>query len=235
MIATEAKKIRLIMSLRQAGIHSTDVLSAIERVPRAHFIPEAMADKAYEDIAVPIGLGQTISQPFVVAKMTEALELTDRHKVLEIGTGTGYQACVLSKLCRRVYTIERHRPLYEMAQHNFTVLEMRNVTTLYGDGMKGWPAIHGIEQAPFDRIIVTAAARDKPPSALIDQLVVGGIMIAPVGEAGSQMLKRYKKEAEDIYSVQDIMPVRFVPLLPNIARAGTFVETVEVLEEKAHA
>ena len=218
MIAIQTKKIRLVMTLRQAGIHDTTVLSAIERVPREHFIPEAMMDQAYEDIAVPIGLGQTISQPFVVAKMTEALELTDRHKVLEIGTGTGYQACVLSKICRRVYTIERHKPLHMIAEENFAALGMRNVTAICADGMKGWPTIHGIDQAPFDRIIVTAAAREKPPAQLIEQLNVGGIMIAPVGEAGSQMLKRYKKEADDTYSVQDIMPVRFVPLLPDVAR-----------------
>lgn len=220
MIAAQNKKIRLVMTLRTAGIQDTAVLSAIERVPREHFIPEQMMDQAYEDIAVPIGLGQTISQPFVVAKMTEALELNDRHKVLEIGTGTGYQACVLSKICRRVYTIERHRPLYKIAEQNFKELTIRNITTLYGDGMKGWPKIHGIDQAPFDRIIVTAAAREKPPAELIDQLKVGGIMIAPVGIAGEQMLKRYKKEADDTYSIQDIMPVRFVPLLPDIAQVG---------------
>ena len=205
------------MTLRQAGIRDTDVLGAIERVPRDHFIPEAMADQAYEDIAVPIGLGQTISQPYVVAKMTEALEVNDRHKVLEIGTGTGYQACVLSKICRRIYTIERHKSLHEIAEHNFKELGIRNVTALCADGMKGWPKIHGIDQAPFDRIIVTAAAKEKPPAALIEQLNVGGIMIAPVGGAGEQMLKRYKKEADDTYSIQDIMPVRFVPLLPDVA------------------
>lgn len=219
MIATQTKKIRLVMTLRQAGIHDTAVLGAIERVPREHFIPEQMMDQAYEDIAVPIGLGQTISQPFVVAKMTEALEVTNRHKVLEIGTGTGYQACVLSKVCRRVYTIERHRPLYEIAEQNFKELEIRNVTALCGDGMKGWPRIHGIDQAPFDRIIVTAAAREKPPPALIEQLKVGGIMIIPVGGPGEQVLQRIKKEADDTYSVQDIIPVRFVPLLPDIAKA----------------
>ena len=222
MITTDTiksnKKIRLVMALRTAGIHDTDVLGAIERVPREHFIPEAMSDQAYEDIAVPIGLGQTISQPFVVAKMTEALEVNDLHKVLEIGTGTGYQACVLSKIARRVYTIERHRPLHEMAEANFKELEISNVTTLCGDGMKGWPTIQGMDQAPFDRIIVTAAAREKPPAKLIEQLNVGGIMVAPVGEAGNQMLKKYKKEAVDTYSVADIMPVRFVPLLPDIAK-----------------
>ena len=149
------------MSLRKAGIQDTDVLGAIERIPREHFIPTAMQDKAYEDIAVPIGLGQTISQPFVVAKMSEALEVADLHKVLEIGTGTGYQACVLSKIARRVYTIERHKPLHEIAEDNFTELGLRNITTLCGDGMRGWPKIHGIDQAPFDRIIVTAAAREN--------------------------------------------------------------------------
>jgi protein-L-isoaspartate(D-aspartate) O-methyltransferase len=230
MIAQEAKKIRLVMSLRSAGINDTNVLGALERVPREHFIPQAMMDKAYEDIAVPIGRGQTISQPFVVAKMTEALEVTDRHKVLEIGTGTGYQACVLSKICRRVYTIERHKPLHDIAEENFKALNIRNVTTLCGDGMKGWPSIHGIDQAPFDRIIVTAAARGKPPAELIEQLSVGGIMIAPVanegGDADSQMLKRYKKEAEDTYSINDIMPVRFVPLLPHIARDDVTTEEV---------
>lgn len=220
MIAAQNNKIRLIMTLRTAGIHDTVVLSAIERVPREHFIPDAMQDKAYDDMAVPIGLGQTISQPFVVAKMTEALELSDLHKVLEIGTGTGYQACVLSKICRRVYTIERHKPLHDIAEENFKALHIRNVTTLYGDGMKGWPRIHGIDQAPFDRIIVTAAARDKPPAELIEQLKVGGIMVCPVAlnGAGEQMLKRYKKESEDTYSISDIMPVRFVPLLPDIAK-----------------
>ncbi len=214
---SDNRKIRLVMSLRKSGIQDTDVLSAIERVPREHFIPDALSDQAYEDIAVPIGLGQTISQPFVVAKMTEALELSDLHKVLEIGTGTGYQACVLSKICRRVYTIERHRPLHEIAEANFKTLGLRNITTLCGDGMRGWPKIHNIEQAPFDRVIVTAAAREKPPTKLIEQLSVGGIMVAPVGRAGEQMLKRYKKESEDTWSVSDIMPVRFVPLLPDIA------------------
>ncbi len=215
------------MSLRKAGIRDTTVLSAIERVPRDHFIPEAMQDQAYEDIAVPIGLGQTISQPFVVAKMTEALELNDRHKVLEIGTGTGYQACVLSKICRRVYTIERHKPLHDIAENNFKELGLRNITTLCGDGMKGWPKIHGIEQAPFDRIIVTAAAREKPPEKLIEQLKVGGIMVAPVGESGKQMLKRYKKESADTYAISDIIPVRFVPLLPDIAKDGARDEIQE--------
>jgi len=219
---SQNKVIRLIMDLRNKGIQDLAVLGAIERVPRAHFIPEAMLDQAYEDIAVPIGLGQTISQPFVVAKMSEALEITDRHKVLEIGTGTGYQASVLSKIARRVYTIERHKPLHALAEENFAALGLRNVTSICGDGMRGWPKIHGLDQAPFDRIIVTAAARGKPPMALLDQLSVGGIMVAPVapenGDAGAQVLKKYKKESDDTYSIHDVMAVRFVPLLPDIAK-----------------
>jgi len=215
--AQSAKKIRLIMKLREAGIMDTATLSAIERIPREKFVMPAMMDQAWEDIALPIGRGQTISQPFVVAKMTESLELTDRHKVLEIGTGSGYQACVLSKLCRRVYTIERHRPLLEGAEAIFKDLHLRNITALCADGMKGWPTIHGMDQAPFDRIIVTAAAKDGPPSALIDQLIVGGIMIIPVGPPGEQVLRRYYKESDEAYSYRDIMPVRFVPLLPDIA------------------
>lgn len=205
------------MYLRQNGIVDTNVLSAIERIPRERFVMEAMLDQAWEDIALPIGRGQTISQPFVVAKMTEAMELTDRHKVLEIGTGSGYQACILSKLCRRVYTIERHKPLLEGAEKIFADLHIRNITAICADGMKGWPTIHGMNQAPFDRIIATAAAREKPPTALIDQLVIGGIMVVPVGGPGEQVLRRYVKESEETYSYRDLMPVRFVPLLPDIA------------------
>lgn len=216
--ATQARKIKLIMSLRQQGVHDIDVLNAIEDIPREHFIESRMSDQAYDDIALPIGRGQTISQPSVVAKMTQALEVTDRHKVLEIGTGTGYQACILSKVCRRVYTIERHKILHDWAEQNFKDLNLRNITTLYGDGMGGWPKINGISQAPFDRILVAAAAREKPPQALIDQLKIGGIMVAPIGESGKQMLKRYKKEGEDTWSVSDVMPVRFVPLLPDVTR-----------------
>jgi protein-L-isoaspartate(D-aspartate) O-methyltransferase len=215
--AQNAKIARLIHYLRQNGITDEKVLSAIQRIPREKFIPSQMIDKAWEDMAIPIGRGQTISQPYVVAAMTQALELTDRHKVLEIGTGSGYQACILSKICRRVYSIERHKPLLEGAEKIFADLHIRNITAICADGMKGWPRIHGIDQAPFDRIIVTAAARDKPPSALIDQLVVGGIMIVPVGGPGEQVLRRYYKESEDAYSYRDLMPVRFVPLLPDIA------------------
>ena len=163
-----ARKIRLIMKLRRCGITDTAVLSAIERVPREVFIPPMFHDQAYEDTALPIGCHQTISQPLVVASMTQELKVNDRHKVLEIGTGSGYQAAILAKLCRRVYSIERHKPLLMMAEQRFNELRVRNLTCKAADGMKGW-----IEQAPFDRIIVTAAASLEPPQALLDQLSIG--------------------------------------------------------------
>lgn len=212
---TTNKKIRLVMYLRQMGITDTGVLSAVERVPRDEFVPHHLQDQAWEDMALPIGLGQTISQPFVVASMTQALEVNDRHKVLEIGTGCGYQTAILSHLCRRVYTIERHKALLREAEDRLHRLRVRNFTGIAADGMLGWPEINGIQQAPFDRIIVTAAARKKPPPALMEQLKPGGIMIIPIGEPGGQMLKRYKKETEESYAVMDVFPVRFVPLLPD--------------------
>jgi protein-L-isoaspartate(D-aspartate) O-methyltransferase len=211
------KRIRLIMDLRTKGITDTNVLSAVERVPREEFVPVHSQDQAWEDMALPIGLGQTISQPFVVATMTQALKLSDMDKVLEIGTGCGYQAAVLSHLCRRVYTIERHKHLSQDAQKRLEHLRIRNITAITADGMKGWPQMHGIDQAPFDKIIVTAAARSKPPEALLNQLKIGGSMIIPVGESGTQVLKLYKRESEEAYSVRDVMPVRFVPLLPDVS------------------
>lgn len=211
------KRIRLVMHLRKMGITDMAVLGAIEKIPREEFVPPAVRDQAWEDMALPIGRGQTISQPFVVAAMTAALKLSDRDKVLEIGTGCGYQAAVLSRLCRRVYTIERHKPLLEAAEKRFEALRLRNITAIAADGMKGWPKINGIDQAPFDKIIVTAAAREKPPQALLDQLKVGGLMIIPVGASGRQILCLYRKESEDTFAVKNLMDVRFVPLLPDIA------------------
>lgn len=208
----DTRKIRMIMNLRHAGITDDRVLNAIEKVPRDLFVPAAVLDQAYEDIALPIGRGQTISQPQVVAAMSEALELGGLEKVLEIGTGSGYQTAILSHLCRRVYSIERHKPLLQQAERMFETLRLRNITAIAGDGMKGWPA-----QAPFDAVICTAAAREKPPQALLDQLKVGGILVIPVALQDRQVLRRYKKEAEDTFAVLDLMPVRFVPLLPDIA------------------
>lgn len=208
----EARKIRLIMKLRKSGITNTAVLAAIERVPREAFIPRMFHDQAYEDTALPIGLGQTISQPLVVAMMSQALRVNDRMKVLEIGTGSGYQAAILARLCRRVYSIERHRPLLERAQFVLDELKVRNITTIAGDGMQGWQ-----EQAPFDRIIVTAAAMMEPPEPLLDQLAIGGTMIIPMGyDKSSQHVYRITRY-EDGFGCDRLMPVRFVPLLPNIA------------------
>jgi len=215
-IQSANKRIRLIMELRNQGITDTEVLSAVERVPRDYFVPEYSQDQAWDNIALPIGLGQTISQPYVVAFMTQALKLSDRDKVLEIGTGCGYQAAVLSHLARRVYTIERHKNLLKDAEQRFNDLKLRNITAIAADGMKGWPTINGIDQAPFDKIIVTAAARDKPPQGLLDQIKIGGMMIIPVGVLGEQMLQLYKRESEDTYAVRDIQAVRFVPLLPDV-------------------
>lgn len=212
------RKKQLVDHLRSvSGISDERVLAAIESIPRERFVSAATELLAWEDTALPIAEGQTISQPTVVATMTQALELTDRDKVLEIGTGSGYQACILAKLCRRVYTIERHRPLHESSERLFKELGLRNITTLCADGMRGWPPIHNIYQHPFDKIIVTCAARSEPPPALLDQLRVGGILVIPVGAPGEQMLKRYKRETVETYSSHNIMEVRFVPLLPDVA------------------
>ena len=228
------RRIRLIMDLRNKGITDAGVLGAMERIARDEFVPEAVRDQAWEDMALPIGRGQTISQPYVVAIMTQALQLSDRDKVLEIGTGCGYQCAILSKLCRRVYTIERHKPLLAGAEKMFEALRLRNITALAGDGMKGWPAFAeatarqarisensvaeaACEEIKFDKIIVTAAAREEPPPALLAQLKEGGSMVIPVGRSGEQVLRLYTKRAEGDFEMRDICDVRFVPLLPDIA------------------
>ncbi|WP_291297518.1 protein-L-isoaspartate(D-aspartate) O-methyltransferase [Elioraea sp.] len=209
---TDASRIRLILELRRAGIVDATVLAAIESVPRERFIPETFQDQAWEDIALPIGLGQTISQPRVVAMMTEALCVTKRHRVLEIGTGSGYQAAVLAHLCRRLYTIERHPALLARAEEILKALGFTNIVTRAGDGMAGWP-----ELAPFDRILVTAAPR-TPPQALLDQLSpAGGIMVIPMGEtADSQHLWRITRTG-GAFAREKLAAVRFVPLLPGLA------------------
>jgi len=206
-MASAQDQVSLIMQLRRRGIRDTKVLRAIERVPRELFVDEAFAGHAYQDIALPIECGQTISQPFVVAYMTEKLELEPRHKVLEIGTGSGYQAAVLSYLCRRVYTVERWRELQKGAEQRLAQLKIANVTTIIGDGWLGWPP-----QAPFDRIIVTAAALDAP-AALLDQLKEGGRMIIPLGETrDAQSLVQIDKTEEGLVETP-LLPVRFVPLV----------------------
>jgi protein-L-isoaspartate(D-aspartate) O-methyltransferase len=218
MLSLDSAKIRLIMSLREKGILDTNVLAAMERVPRDIFVSHSFKDRAYEDTALPIGLGQTISQPYIVAYMTESLQISDKHKVLEIGTGCGYQAAVLSKICRRVYTIERHRPLLHIAEQNFNALKIRNVTAICGDGMKGWA-----DQSPFDRIIVTASSENDAPAELLSQLSIGGILIIPIGAQGqAQILRKYIRESDDVYAKRDLLHVRFVPLLPDVPRASDY-------------
>ena len=202
-----ARKIRLLMELRREGINDTRVLSAIERVPRELFVPDTFQDRAYDNSALPIGHGQTISQPIVVAMMTQALEIGPRMRVLEIGTGSGYQTAVLCHLCRRVYTIELHKQLQADAEKRLLELRLTNFTAMAGDGARGWP-----DQAPFERIIVTAAPR-KVPTTLIDQLADDGIMVIPVGPAlDDQWLEVIKKRDGKLTS-ERLAPVRFVPLV----------------------
>ena len=206
MQETLPERIRLLMKLRTSGITDTRVLSAIEGIPREIFVPPAFRDKAYEDTALPIDSGQTISQPSIVAWMTWALQVSDRMRVLEIGTGSGYQAAVLARLCRMVYTIERHKDLLAVAEQRFKQMKLTNILTMAGDGSKGWKSA-----APFERIIVTAAA-GAVPATLLDQLAVGGIMVIPVGSSTEQILLRIEKTEAGIQQ-QHLMSVRFVPLV----------------------
>ena len=209
-MTTPNHRIRLVMELRASGVSDTGVLAAIERVPRELFVPAAFRDRAYENAALPIGHGQTLSQPSVVGLMTQALELGARMKVLEIGTGSGYQAAVLARLCRRVYTIERHKELLIEAEQRFRALKLHNVTTRVGDGWLGWP-----EQAPFDRIIVTAAPPELPRE-LLDQLRDGGFLVAPIGaEKRLQTLVRVRRGPHG-FAREEIAAVRFVPMVEGM-------------------
>lgn len=210
-MSPEERKAQLVLELRGEGIDDDRLLGAIERVPRDMFVPRPFQHQAWDNVALPIDCGQTISQPSVVARMTRALEVDDRMKVLEIGTGSGYQTSILSYLCRRVYTIERHRELLMQAESRLEALRRRNVTARLGDGSKGWP-----EQAPFERILVTAAAIDVPPR-LSSQLAVGGIMVVPIGdEPDDQRIVRVCRQ-EDGLDIDDLGPVKFVPLVSDRA------------------
>jgi protein-L-isoaspartate(D-aspartate) O-methyltransferase len=208
----DPRKIELIMKLRNQGIRDMRVLEAIERVPRERFVPLSMAGDAYADHALPIECGQTISQPYVVAFMTDRLKVGKRMKVLEVGTGSGYQTAILSMLSRRVYTVERFRALLADATQRFEALKLSNITSMVGDGAKGWPS-----QAPFERIIVTAAARTVP-QALLDQLAVGGIMVIPVETPDTnQELRRITRTGAG-YDSESLLNVRFVPLVEGAIR-----------------
>jgi protein-L-isoaspartate(D-aspartate) O-methyltransferase len=203
-------KMQFLFALRSKGVTDARVLTAMERVDRAMFVKGIFADRAYEDMPLPIASGQTISQPSVVGIMTQALNVTSRDKVLEVGTGSGYQAAILSHLARRVYTIDRYRRLVTDAKAIFERLDLTNVIPFVGDGSFGLP-----DQAPFDRILVTAAAED-PPGPLLAQLRVGGIMVLPVGQSDAvQSLIRVTR-TEDGFDYDELRPVRFVPLVEGL-------------------
>src|SRR5215469_6345065 len=208
----ETRMARLILALRSQGVTDPKVLAAVEKTPRDLFVPELFQDRSWEDSALPIACGQTISQPFIVGLMTQALRPEPRSRVLEIGTGSGYQTAVLSRLCRFVYSVERYRTLMGEAEARLKQLGVSNVFTRFGDGGEGWP-----EQAPFDRILVTAAAPGEPKT-LLDQLKPSGILVAPVGKGPVQSLKRYTGDGKGGFKTEMLCDVRFVPLLEGTAR-----------------
>ena len=200
-------RVSLVMSLRKKGIGDIAVLRAMELVPRELFVHPAFTDQAYYDIALPIHGGQTISQPYIVAYMSELLSVGEGDKVLEVGTGSGYQTAVLSRLGRRIFTIELLRELHGLAQQKFDTLELDNIVTKVGDGNEGWA-----EQAPFDRIIVTAAATEIP-QRLLEQLAYGGRLVMPVGESRNRQKIFVIERTNNGFERQETMAVRFVPLV----------------------
>ena len=210
--AIETKKARLILTLRSQGVTENKVLDAIERTPREMFTPELFNERAWEDSALPIACGQTISQPYIVGLMTQSLKLEPRSRVLEIGTGSGYQTAILARIARLVYTVERYRTLMGEAEERFKLLGLLNVITRFGDGGEGWP-----EQAPFDRILVTAAAPEEPKT-LLAQLKPTGVLVAPIGKGPVQSLKRYTGDGKGAFKAEKLCDVRFVPLLEGTAR-----------------
>lgn len=210
MTDSAERKMRFLYALRSRGVTDTRVLTAMERIDRGAFVKGLFADRAYEDMPLPISCGQTISQPSVVALMTQALSVTPRDKVLEIGTGSGYQAAILSQLARRVYTVDRHRRLVREAQELFRALDLTNITAFAADGSFGLA-----DQAPFDRIIVTAAAEDAP-GPLLAQLKIGGIMVLPVGQSDTVQSLIKVTRHETGFDYEELRPVRFVPLVEGL-------------------
>ena len=205
----DVRKIRLILELRESGISNSEVLSALETIPREKFIPENYRNQAYENIALPIGENQTISQPYVVAKMTELLEVKNNHKVLEIGTGSGYQCAILSKLARRIYTIERIKNLHEKASKIFDELQLTNIVSKYEDGNNGW-----IEQIPFDRIIFTAAT-EYITNRIFSHIKDNGIIVCPITRDNKQVIIKYKRKKDKLTS-EEFDDVLFVPNLKGM-------------------
>ncbi|MCA3450796.1 MAG: protein-L-isoaspartate(D-aspartate) O-methyltransferase [Rhodobacter sp.] len=210
MTDTAERKMRFLYALRSRGVTDIRVLTAMERIDRGAFVKGLFADRAYEDMPLPISCGQTISQPSVVALMTQALSVSPRDKVLEIGTGSGYQAAILSQLARRVYTVDRHRRLVREAQEVFRALNLTNITAFAADGSFGLA-----DQAPFDRIIVTAAAEDAP-GPLLAQLKIGGIMVVPVGQSDTVQSLIKVTRHETGFDYEELRPVRFVPLVEGL-------------------
>lgn len=204
-----------VLIARQAGVRHPDVLAQLAELPRALFVDPVFQDQSEQDLALPISCGQTISQPSVVARMTEALELQPRSRLLEIGTGSGYQTAFAAPLCRQIYSIERHAALSGQAEARLRQLGIRNAILRVGDGTRGWP-----EAAPFDRILLTAAAED-PPKPLLDQLQDGGIMVLPVGQSDSAQLLLKVKRAGSTLEYHELGTVRFVSLVEGTATAST--------------
>ena len=206
----DEKLMQLMLSLRQAGVTDRRVLEAMEKTPRETFVDRAFRERAFEDRALPIACGQTISQPSIVALMIQALGVTPRCKVLEVGAGSGYVCAILSRLARRVYGIERHKGLAVEARERIARLGINNVSIRSGDGTRGWP-----EQAPFDRILLSAAA-DDPPATLLEQLRPGGIMVLPVGQTDEvqQLIRIEKTEEGPKYT--ELADVLFVPLVEGL-------------------
>ena len=212
MISEAERKMQFLFSLRSRGVTNKRVLNAMEYVDRRKYIRGTFEERAYEDTPLPIACGQTISQPSIVALMTEALDVQPRDKVLEIGTGSGYQAAILSQLARRVYTVDRHNQLVRAARALFEVEDITNITVFSADGSYGLP-----EQAPFDKILLTAASED-PPGPLLEQLRIGGIMVLPVGQSDKvQTLVKILK-TEDGLTYHELRSVRFVPLLAGLGK-----------------
>lgn len=203
-------RLRLVQRLRDAGIVSDRVLEVLGQVPRHIFLDEALSHRAYEDTSLPIGYGQTLSQPYIVARMTELLLVHQPRRVLELGTGSGYQTTVLSQVFPEIYSVERIRPLQDRARDRLRQLQIRNVFLKHADGGMGWP-----DRGPFDGIIVTAAPVEVPQE-LLDQLADGGVLIAPVGEENQVLVEIIRKG--NSFKRRDLEPVRFVPLLGGVVR-----------------
>ena len=206
------RRAKLVLGLRSGGVTEPAVLNAIEAIQRDLFVPQLFKERAWEDSALPIACGQTISQPLIVGLMTQALQLKPRHRVLEIGTGSGYQTAVLARIARYVYTVERYRTLLGEAEARLKALGVQNVISRFGDGGEGWR-----EQAPFDRVLVTAAAPEEPRK-LLEQLKPEGVLVAPVGRGPVQSLLRYVGDGKGAFLKEELGDVRFVPLLSGVAR-----------------